>query len=119
MLRKGYAKFTDDEIFVDFHSQYLGHCLYFSSEIIHLLGMIQLANKTDWKSGIDQIICEVIEVAEWFGDVILAFMIAFTMKYIEPTLGDDVEAAKITINDGPPIDAVNIPFFCRPRARKE
>jgi hypothetical protein len=118
VLTKGYAKFTDDEIFVDFHSQYRGHCLYFSSEIINLLGMIQLANKTDWKSGIDQIVCETIEVADWFGDVILAFITAFTMKYIEPTLGD-VEADKITINDGPPIDAVTIPFFCRPRARKK
>jgi hypothetical protein len=102
---------------VDFHSQYRGHCLYFSSEIINLLGMIQLANKTDWKSGIDQIIYETIEVAEWFGDVILAFITAFTMKYIEQTLGD-VEADKITINDGPPIDSVTIPFFCRPPARK-
>jgi hypothetical protein len=78
--------------------------------------MTQLANKTDWKSGIDQIVCETIEVADWFGDVILTFMTAFTMKYIEPTLGD-VEA--IMINDGPPIDSVTIPFFCRPRARKE
>jgi hypothetical protein len=63
-------------------------------------------------------VCEIIEVAEWFGDVILAFMTAFTMKYIAPTLGDD-EADKITINDGPPIDSVTIPFFCRPRADKK
>jgi hypothetical protein len=118
VLTTGYEKFSDDEIFVDFHSQYRGHCLYFSSEIINLLGMIQLANKTDWKTGIDQIVYQTIEVADWFGDVILAFMTAFTMKHIEPTL-DDVEEDKITINDGPPIDAVTIPFFCLPPARKK
>jgi hypothetical protein len=85
--------------------------------MINLLGMIQLANKAEWKSGFDQIVNETIEVAGWFGEAILAFMTAFTMKYIEPTLGD-VEAEKITINDGPPIDSVTIPFFCGPSARK-
>jgi hypothetical protein len=113
-VKRGYDALTNEEIFVDYYSPFRGHCLYYSSEIIAFLAMTKLVNPADpddWKAAIGQIVDETIRISTWIGDFILEFMRVFMVRYVAKSI-DTIEG--ITIDDGPPLDAVIIPFFCAP-----
>ena len=112
-IKKGYESFSKEAIFIDCLSEYRGHCLYNSSELIGIMGMTSLVDGKDWASAIDKIAKEVVEVAGWMGEFILDFMKAFMTKYVSHTI-QDIEKDKITIKNNPPMDSVIIPFFCSP-----
>lgn len=113
LAKKGYECFPEGEIFVDFLSEYRGHCFYYSSEIVAVMGMTQLVPDVKWQEAIDQIARETTSVTNWMTDFILGFMQAFMVKYVVHAIGD-ITVDKITIENGPPIDTVIIPFFPDP-----
>jgi hypothetical protein len=113
VMKKGYEFFPETEIFVDFLADHPGQCLYFSSEIIAIVGMTRLIEKDDWKAGIDKIECDITGISGKMINFFLEYMRAFLERYI-PDAGKDVHKDKFAIPDGPPIDTITIPFFCTP-----
>jgi hypothetical protein len=114
-VKSGYDAITNDETFVDYYSQFRGHCLYYSSEVIAFLAMTKLVNDADdCRAAIGQIVDETTRISKWIGDFILEFMRVFMVRYIAGSIGS-IEG--ITIDDGPPLDTITIPFFCAPPSR--
>jgi hypothetical protein len=112
-IKRGYDFFPHTELFVDYLSEHRGHCLYFSSEIMAVVGMARLIDKNDWKAGITKVVGEITEMSGKMADFFLEYMRAFVEMYIAANV-TDVHKDKFTIADGPPIDTVTIPFFCAP-----
>ena len=113
LAKKGYECFPQDGVFVDYLSEHRGHCFYYSSEIVAVMGLTQLVPGVTWQEAIRKIANEITDVTNWMSDFILGFMTAFMEKYVVRTI-DNIAAGKITIESGPPIDTIIIPFFAAP-----
>jgi hypothetical protein len=74
-IKRGYDFFPHTELFVDYLSEHRGHCLYFSSEIMAVVGMARLIDKNDWKAGITKVVGEITEMSGKMADFFLEYMI--------------------------------------------
>jgi hypothetical protein len=111
LAKEAYKLIPDNEVMVDFLSAYKGHSLYFSSELVSILGLIQLnPDAKTWQDAIDKIAKEVTGLTIVMTDFILGFMTVFAEKYISPHIGD-IRDHKFSIDEGPSADTVSIPFF--------
>lgn len=113
LISRGYASFPDTEVFVDYFSETPGHCLYFSAELISVVGMTHVINESDWRMGLTRIADEICGIAERLGRLLIEYMRVFLEKYLTNSV-NDINVTMCTIPDGPPIDTVTIPFFCAP-----
>jgi len=114
LAKNGFAFIPDSEPLVDFLSTYRGHCLYYTSELVAVMGLIQLEpTASSWQNALDKIVSEVTNIPVVMTDFILGYMTAFAEKFIAPHIGD-ITANKFTIEDGPPADSITVPFFSAP-----
>jgi hypothetical protein len=88
-IRNAYRTLPHDEMLVDYISENRGNCLYYSSELVRIKAMCQLAHLSgDPQKAVNQILKEINRVSKLFGDFTLEFMKAFMVKYVMVTSGD-------------------------------
>jgi hypothetical protein len=90
---------------------YQGHNVFSGSEIIIIDGVQHLHPRAHWDDAIHSIFLDTTYISNLIAKVFQRIIGTIMTKHLGITLDD---AKNVTVTDGPPIDAVVIPFFCAP-----
>jgi hypothetical protein len=89
---------------------YQGHNVFSGSEIIIIDGVQHLHPRAHWDDAIHSIFLDTTYISNLIAKVFQRIIGTIMTKHLGITLDD---AKNVTVTDGPPIDAVVIPFFLR------
>lgn len=95
--------------------QQQGHNVFYGSEITIIDGIQHLKPHTSWDEAIDALVHDTIRVATIITKIFQRIIGSILTERLKITM-DDAELVSAT--DGPPINTVLIPFFCKPPTSK-
>jgi hypothetical protein len=104
-----YNAVPSDFQFVQYLGEYIGHNLFFGSEIISINAMTTLVEGGTPLDAIDKIYKDTTEVSQWLSLFVIGFMQVMIDRYLSPIKREQIE--KLTIPVEPSISVSTLPFF--------
>ncbi len=87
-----------------------GDNIFYGSEMTIIQGIQNLGRHTQWDDAIDAIFKDTTEIATLVARVLQRVIGSILSESLELTMDD---AESLTVSEGPPIDSVIVPFFCK------
>jgi hypothetical protein len=107
-----YNAVPDDLQFVQYLGEYIGHSLFFGSEIISINAMTTLVEGGTPLEAIDKIHKDTVDVSQWLGLFVIGFMQVMIDRYLSPIKRAQFEILRIEAE--PSISVCTLPFFSSP-----
>jgi hypothetical protein len=105
------AVYSDFE-FVQYLGEYIGHSLFFGSEIISINAMTTLVAGTTPLEAVDKIYKDTTEISQWLGLFVIGFMQVMINRYLGPIKREQIQ--NLTIPVEPSVSVCTLPFFSSP-----
>jgi hypothetical protein len=107
---EGYRKLSPNEPMIDLHALAEGNTIYFSGEALMLSSLHHLTGIEDVMQALDQIGDEIIDVARRLGNVVRAYLKAFSQRYLASQL-NGLRTERILIEKQPRLSAFAAPVY--------
>jgi hypothetical protein len=107
-----YDAVNNDFEFAHYLGEYIGHTLFFGSEIISINAMTTLVNASTPLEAIDKIHKDIIDVSQWLDLFVVGFMQVMINRYLAPIKREQIQ--NLTIQAEPSINGCTLPFFSSP-----
>jgi hypothetical protein len=114
VVKDAYAKIPSDATFVDYLAgEQAGHSLHFGGEMLSLAAMIAITGEANGRLALRKIFDETARMATLFSFFIQSFVGVMLSRHLGVT-AKELHERRIEVDDDPPIDEVNLPFFSPP-----
>lgn len=107
-----YNAVHSDFEFVQYIGEYIGHKLFFGSEILSLNAMTTLVEESTPLDALDKIYKDVTEVSQWLGLFVNGYMQVMINRYLNPFKREQI--TDLTVEVEPSISFCTLPFFSSP-----